>query len=262
MPPRSSSGTCLLCKTTVGRIAMPRHSLDCLKKSDWPEPGGLSYIIRVEGFHTKMFWLLVLARQDAELSDLDRLLRDVWVECCEHLSAFTIHGERFFSYKDNDLDDGEGEFGFSIRLDEVIGPGTLFTYEYDFGSTTKLKLSVIGISPVAPKIAPLCLIARNNRPEIPCYFCKEKGEYLVTNWPDSPYMIAICRNCTKKKVDDMDPEYVTVIPNSPRAGVCGYMEEPITAIRWYPKGWHLGDIYPAESEEALAEIMYCDEDDE
>jgi hypothetical protein len=261
MPPRSSSGTCLLCKTTVGRIAMPRHTQECLKKSDWPESGGPSYIIRVEGFHSKMFWLLVLARHDAELSDLDSLLRDVWVECCEHLSAFNIYGRRFSSYSDYDDFKEDGESGLSIPLDEVIGPDSSFTYEYDFGSTTKLKLSVVGISPVVPKSGSLCLIARNNRPKIPCYFCKEKGEYLVTNWPDNPYQIIICRDCTKKKVNDLESEFVMVFPNSPRAGVCGYMEEPISAIRWYPKGWHLGDIYPAESEEMLNEIMSSDEDD-
>ena len=262
MPPRSSPGTCLLCKTGIGRIAMLRHTLACLKKSDWPESDEPSYIIRIEGFHSKLFWLLVLARHDAKLSDLDCLIRDVWVECCEHLSAFTIYGKRFSSYSDYDDFNEDEESGLSVPLDEVIGPDSSFTYEYDFGSTTKLKLSVVGISPVAPKSGPLCLIARNDRLVIPCFFCKEKGEYLVTNWPDNPYQIIICRNCTKKKVNDLEPESVIVFPNSPRAGVCGYMEEPNTAIRWYPKGWFLEDIYPAESEEMLDEIMNSDDDDD
>ena len=236
--------------------------MDCLRKSDWPVSDKPSYIIQIEGMHTKVFWMLVLARHDAELSDLDRLIRDVWVECCEHLSAFTIHGKRFFSYSDDDFDEDEGGPGFSVPLDEIIGPGSTFTYEYDFGSTTKLKLSVVGLSPVEPKHGPLCLIARNNRPEIPCHLCGETGEYLVTNWPESPYQIIICRDCLKKKAKDVEPEFVIVLPNSPRGGVCGYMEEPSTALRWYPVGWHMGEIYPAESEEVLNEIMNSDEDDE
>jgi hypothetical protein len=256
MPPRSSPGTCLLCRTRIGRIAMPRHSLECLRTSDWPVSDKPSYIIQIEGMHTKMFWMLVLARHNAELSELDCLLRDVWVECCEHLSAFTIYGERFSSSNDDDESD------FSVPLDQVIEPGSTFTYEYDFGSTTKLKLSVIGQTTVEPRRGPLCLIARNNRPEIPCHLCGETGEYLVTNWPDSPYQIIICRDCLKKKAKDVEPEFVLVLPNSPRGGVCGYMEEPSTALRWYPVGWHMGEIYPAESEEVLNEIMNSDEDDE
>lgn len=261
MPPRSSPGTCLLCKTNIGRIAMLRHSLECLKKSDWPESDEPSFVIRIEDFHTKMFWLLVLARHDATLSDLDQLLRDVWVECCGHLSAFNINGRIFSSHSDYFDGAEDEESGLSVSLDEVIGPNSSFTYEYDFGSTTKLRLGVVGLSSVTPKSRPLSLIARNNRLDIPCFFCKGKGEYLVTDWPDDPYQIVICRDCTKKNVDDLEPESVIVFPNSPRAGVCGYIEEPDTAIRWYPTGWHPGDIYSAESEEVLDEIMNSDEDD-
>jgi len=235
--------------------------MECLKKSAWPESDGPSFVIRVEGYHTKMFWLLVLARHDATLSDLDRLLRDVWVECCGHLSAFKIYGRRFSSYSGEDDFNEDEESGLSVPLDEVIGPDSTFTYEYDFGSTTILRLSVVGLSAVSPKSQPLILIARNNRLEIPCYFCKEKGEYLVTDWPDDPYQIVICRDCTKKKTEELESESVIVFPNSPRAGVCGYMEEPNSALRWYPAGWQLEDMYPVESEEMLNEIMDNDEDD-
>jgi len=242
---------------------MLRHTVEYLTKSDWPVSDKPSFIIQIEEVHTKMFWLLVLARHDAELSDLDYLIRDVWVECCEHLSAFTIHGKRFSSYSDDDdFDDGDGGSGFSVPLDEIIGPDSTFTYEYDFDSTTKLRLSVIGQTTVEPRTGPLCLIARNNRLEIPCHLCGEKGEYLVTNWPESPYQIIICRDCLKKKAKDVEPEFVIVLPNSPRGGVCGYMEELSTAFRWYPVGWRMGEIYPAESEEVLNEIMNSDEDDE
>ena len=198
--------------------------------------------------------MLVLARHDANLFDLDLLIRDVWVECCDHLSAFTIHGQRFSSYTD------DGGPGLSVPLDHVIGPGSSFSYEYDFGSTTKLRLSVVGQSPVAPLKRPLCLIARNSRPEIPCRVCGKEGEYLATNWRKSPVPVILCRDCVRKKSDELDPECVVVIPNSPRCGVCGYVEDPITALRWYPAGWCVEDIYPAKSEEVLEEIMNSNED--
>jgi hypothetical protein len=39
---------------------------------------------------------------DATLTDLDEFLRETWVECCEHLSAFRIAGVSYVSYDDPD----------------------------------------------------------------------------------------------------------------------------------------------------------------
>lgn len=60
----------------MGRTAMLRHTVERLPKSDWSKSDAPLFIIPIEDVHTKMFGMLVLARHDAEFSDLDRLLRD------------------------------------------------------------------------------------------------------------------------------------------------------------------------------------------
>ena len=71
---------------------------------------------------------------------MDYFLRKIWVECCGHLSAFTIEGER---YAYQPLDELE-ESGMDGQLSRVLQPGTTFTDEYDYGSTTEFRMKVVG----------------------------------------------------------------------------------------------------------------------
>ena len=68
-------------------------------------------------------------RAASRLEDLDMFLRNVWLECCGHMSAFTIQGKAYTS----------GEKGMNTRLYTVFKPGMEFYYEYDFGTTTALR---------------------------------------------------------------------------------------------------------------------------
>jgi hypothetical protein len=77
---------------------------------------------------------------DATLEGLDQFLRDTWLECCGHLSAFTIGEERYYSYSEGELD-GED---MSASLGDLLKAGMKFHYEYDFGTTTELTLKVVG----------------------------------------------------------------------------------------------------------------------
>jgi len=256
MPPRTSPGTCLLCKKPFGRTAISKHLIACLRTSGLPVSEEPSYLLQVEWTDSNEFWMLVLARHDAKLSDLDLLIRDVWVECCDHLSDFTIAGQEFAS------EDYYHTSGLSVPLNHLIRPGSTFSYRYDFGSTTELTLRVICQSPVAPRTRPLVLIARNDRPEMPCRVCGKAAEFLTTFWHEDPDPTLLCRDCTRKNVDELDDECVSVVPNSPRCGVCGYVEDPELALRWYPEGWSVEEFYPTQSEDALAEILDGDEGDD
>ena len=44
---------------------------------------------------------------DATLADLDRFLRDIWLECCGHMSQFTIGKARYISHPDRAAGDRE-----------------------------------------------------------------------------------------------------------------------------------------------------------
>lgn len=136
------------------------------------------------------------------LVHIDQFIRDVWVECCGHLSGFTINRE---FYQDDDM---------NIKISEVLSVGEKFEYEYDFGSTTYLNLEVVDVIDVPKEFTQIEIIARNNEIEYKCEKCGEKAKYF--NYEESEWL---CENCIDEETDFIDEvEYC----NSPRDGVCGY----------------------------------------
>lgn len=240
MAPKASPGTCLLCRAPVTKRRALKHGMACLQASGWPTGKKPSLLIVIQGRYNKDYWLVVLARHGARLKDLDRLIRDVWVECCDHLSSFKIGGVAY------DSDDEYSRNAMGVPLSHLVSPGSTFSYDYDFGSTTSLDLKVIGETPVAPPGGPLCLIARNNPPAIPCDLCGGEAAFILDD-PDEDIPHYYCRECLSST--DHDPDCVETIANSPRNGVCGYAEDPIAAHLWYPPGWSTDGIVPEEPDE-------------
>ena len=92
---------------------------------------------------------------------LDDFLRGIWLECCGHLSAFTIEGERYVSEViKHPLFDFDPEKGMGIKIGNVVKPEMKFTHEYDFGTTTELKLKVISERMGQPRSEPVQLMAK------------------------------------------------------------------------------------------------------
>ena len=83
-----------------------------------------------------------------------------------HLSAFEIEGARYAidagMYNDWDM----SEKSMRVRLDKVLSPGQSCSYEYDYGTTTELKLKVISERQVAVKGNAIQILARNIPPLI------------------------------------------------------------------------------------------------
>jgi hypothetical protein len=162
------------------------------------------------------YWLHLEMPADATLYDLDAFLRDIWLECCGHLSAFTIGNVRFYSHPEP----GWGfDQGMDVRLGEVLIPKLKFTYEYDFGSTTELELRVLGQHQgwIGKAEEPVRLLARNLPPEFGCIECgKPATKIHAWEW------VVLCDECAATKTDEYDPEGLMPLVNSPRAGVCGY----------------------------------------
>lgn len=250
MTPKVSSGTCLICRAPVTKRKALKHGMECLQTAGWPTGKKPSLIIMIQGQYNKNYWLIVLARHDARLGDLDRLIRDMWVECCEHLSSFRIGGVMY------DSDDECSTDAMAVPLTDLVAPGSMFSYDYDFGSTTSLDLKVIGETSVAPPDARLCLIARNDRPIIPCDICGGKAGFILDDL-DEETAHYYCSECLESA--ELDPEYVGIISNSPRDGICGYVEDPIAALSWYPSGWSADEIVPEIPGDIQEDIIFSDE---
>ena len=122
-----TKGQCLLCGKMGGKPAMSRHLLECVGNNKQEKSSPQAFLITA---YAGTYWLFVQASKNALLKDLDTFLRDVWLECCGHLSQFTIQGKR--------METKSMKYG----LGDVLSVGTEFSHEYDFGSTTELDLNV------------------------------------------------------------------------------------------------------------------------
>ncbi len=144
---RQSRGICALCGHRAAKAAMARHSAVCVPAHDVAQaaPARL-FRLRIEAPEAPRYWLDVEIKADARLRVLDEFLRDAWLECCGHMSAFTIGGVRYEIAPTADLTfdylGGPQSRSMNARLGDAASPELVFHYEYDFGSTTALRLKV------------------------------------------------------------------------------------------------------------------------
>jgi hypothetical protein len=53
------------------------------------------YLLKVSSKYFPEYWFFIEADGMCKLEDIDSLLRDMWLECCGHLSCFTINNQRY-----------------------------------------------------------------------------------------------------------------------------------------------------------------------
>lgn len=209
----TSRGVCELCGAEVGKAAAARHIRSCLQKPSASGRANKTHLLHlvVEGRYLPGFWLHVEADAKAPLSALDAFLRDIWLECCGHLSQFTVGRRQFVSHPAD-------EEGMDVRIGAVLAPGTKALHEYDFGTTTELAIRVVG-EREAPAEAPVRLLARNVIPDFRCHVCQQEATQVCTEcmWDANPLL---CDDCAADH--EHDEEVFLPVVNSPRIGLCGY----------------------------------------
>ena len=143
-------------------------------------------------------------------------MREIWVECCGHLSQFSIGGP-------------------TRKLKDVLAQRRKFSYEYDFGTTTDLSLEVIARgAPVSFGKNAVRLLARNDALDIPCYICEKTATVVCLDCQQElrgpndelrMFFCEMCINARSKHSHHDDEEMRLPVVNSPRMGVCGYTGE-------------------------------------
>lgn len=89
----TSYGTCSLCGKNISKAAMTRHLKVCAPGHDLSGGRCVSlFHLRIEDAYSPYFWLDLEMQTGGMLSDLDDFLREIWLECCGHLSDFDIGG--------------------------------------------------------------------------------------------------------------------------------------------------------------------------
>jgi hypothetical protein len=173
----------------------------------------------VEGDDLPMYWMHLQVRTGITLADLDTFLREIWVECCGHLSAFTIEGRRYSSSAGSFFDPEPGRRGLQTRLDHVFHPGLNCSYEYDFGTTTELRLRVLAEETQEAAGESIHLLARNTPPAILCNTCGKQASSVCVQcvYEEGGWLCADCARGHSCGSDMLLP-----VVNSPRVGMCGY----------------------------------------
>jgi hypothetical protein len=167
--------------------------------------------LRMQDGYEGAFWLDVEVRSGCTLGDVDTYLRAIWLECCGHLSKFSVGGW------------GGTDVAKSRRVQAVLADGAELTHIYDFGTESVTRISAVGRRAAVPLgRRPITLMARNLPPEAGCVECGQPASHLCQEcqleW-ESPG--TLCARHAEVHPHEEYGEPVEIV-NSPRMGLCGY----------------------------------------
>lgn len=251
----TTKGLCKYCGKEFKRAGIVRHLSACkerknvLDQEEGKRRCGYFELI-ISDYYNNDYWLVVEVRDTAKLSDLDKFIRDIWVECCGHLSAFTIDGQQYELIPMEVAFWGEPAKSMNYKLKDVFSEGMVIGYEYDFGSTTELVIKVQSYRSGVWKAEPVTLLSRNEPPEILCCQCgKNPAQWVDAEryYEEDAFWCEECLQARKteelaeeleeEELEEMyysDDEYLLPVCNSPRMGVCAYEGSDLYPERFEP----------------------------
>lgn len=244
-----SKGKCLFCEKTFSKAGINRHLKTHLAKKLTENKPGTSFLLKVEPdpyyWIQAPYFLSLWMNGDTKMRYLDDFLRAIWLECCGHMSAFTdpkkmskgggmwdfFEAEKMLSQGRTDeyekmMEDSRGEIPMGRKTKAALYKGQKLNYEYDFGSTTKLLITVLEAYPFKAD-KPLLLLSRNEPLEGLCDHCGKQPAVTLCSvcGYDPEADVFFCTKCAKKhekQCEDFADYSAMPVVNSPRMGVCAY----------------------------------------
>lgn len=210
-----SEGICKYCKKSFAGNAMARHLAACTDRTQANSKSNGNEKIFLIKAGASPFWVYFEANASDTFAKVDDFLRDLWLECCGHLSAFHANGITY-AY---DPQEEYGDKSMKIPLNSVIAIGTNFSHEYDFGTTTKLGLKCLS-ERTGEKLKGIEIVARNNLPDFKCKCGKETKDVCSQCIFEVGPEALLCSQCAKKH--ECGEDMLLPVVNSPRMGMCGY----------------------------------------
>lgn len=186
-------GKCYFCNKEITNRSAKRHILTCESRKNIVEESMKEaektkeqFILKItDKYDPSTYYIYITIDVNLTLRALDTFLRDIWMECCGHLSEFNIDGVTYAC--DGALEGsvwGEEE-SFDFSLKNILYINSKIKYLYDFGSTSEVLIEVVDKFETAYNSGSIEILARNNEIK----HSRRNGEYT----------------------------------NSPRDGVCGYI---------------------------------------
>ncbi len=204
----ASEGKCLFCGEAFAKAGINKHLSTHLKEKAKTEKAGCSFLVKVEpdnSWSTAPYFLSLWIDGEATFKAIDKFLRDIWLECCGHLSRF--HG-----------------VGMSKKVQDVFEKGAQLDYEYDYGDTTALTLKVVEEYAIKAD-KKIVLLSRNEPLKRMCCDCKKVPATQMCTVCCYDEEALFCNKCAEKhaeKCGDFADYAAMPIVNSPRMSVCGY----------------------------------------
>jgi len=214
-----SGGTCRYCGRELTRRGATRHLSACPERRVIIEdierttgPGDRLYHLRAQDQWSNDFWLDLEMRGSATLQDLDKYLRTIWLECCGHMSRFSLSGW------------GSDDLPMGLSINQVIQPGLTLLHTYDFGTESNTLIRAISMREGKPTTPyPIVLMARNQMPKDTCTVCGEPAAWLCMECLiEDDVWGSLCDDHLLTHPHDDYGEPVPLV-NSPRVGSCGYI---------------------------------------
>ena len=202
-------GNCYLCGKTLAKSSYRKHFMTahCVNEEQETANEQDCVLLRIESVENPDYWLYLDAPKNASLKTIDSFLRKIWLECCGHLSGF--------------YSSGLGDIPKSTAIGDFL-IGTTIHYDYDFGSTTELKITFVANDKRPKQRSAVRLLCRNEWIPYTCSVCGKPASMIVMErmWDEeNPFF---CDECLQ---DEYDIEEALPVVNSPRMGTCAYCGE-------------------------------------
>ena len=204
-----SEGKCLFCEKTYLQRGIGKHLAAHLQQMSEEAAGAnpVNYC-HVEVKANEMF-LHLLVKGNSTMTSIDRFLKDIWLECCGHMSNF---GRKNF------------DVSMNSKVQSVFRPGAQLFHDYDYGSTTRVFLK--GHSHYKLNFSEtIILLSRNEPLKLLCASCNEKPATSMCIICQNDEYAFFCDTCSEDhaaQCEDFADYAEMPVVNSPRMGVCGY----------------------------------------
>lgn len=220
-----TKGKCKYCGKEYTMGYMNRHLSTCKerRKRLEEESGGRQcgyFLLSITAKYDRDYWLFIEIRDTATLKDLDDFLRDIWLECCGHLSAFDIGGTSYEAMPAASTFWGEPAKSMNYKLKSLLSKGMTIGYEYDFGSTTELLITAVNVRTGCWKKEKITILSRNDPPVYLCSECGKNRQYLSVRNVTGKETVSSAKTAWKFMSAEKICSCRPVIP--PRMGVCAY----------------------------------------
>lgn len=214
---KQSRGNCNFCGKEMTKGGLSRHLKSCGGRTEAIAEASAGneqpiYHIQVQDAYGGEYWLHLEINGSAKLLELDRYLRAIWLECCGHLSHFSIGN----AWRGEELSE-------NITVQKVFSRTDTLGHIYDYGTSSETVIKVVGAREGMPLTKyPIALMARNHLPAAECQECDKQATYLCMECVYEEEETGLL--CDDHAEDHPHDDYGEPMPfvNSPRTGMCGY----------------------------------------